>query len=272
MNGLGTAGDPALPRRPDPARLRRRPARPCRRRRCAARGIVLEIERDVAGDRAGGGRPARSRVDNGETPRRRPGALRHRPQSRTPRASGSRRSASAAGANGAVVVDDWSQTAVPSIYAVGDVTDRVRADAGGDPRGPGLRRDGVRRPARGRLDHTPDPDGGLHPARGGDRRPDRGRRRAARGPVEVYRDALPADAAHAVAAAAERMLMKLVVDGRQPQGARRPHRRPRRRRDDPARGRRGPHGRDQGRFRPRRWRCIRPRPRNWSPCARTGRA
>ena len=29
------------------------------------------------------------------------------------------------GANGAVAVDDWSQTAVPSIFAVGDVTDRV---------------------------------------------------------------------------------------------------------------------------------------------------
>ena len=28
-------------------------------------------------------------------------------------------------ANGAVEVDDWSQTAVPSIYAVGDVTDRL---------------------------------------------------------------------------------------------------------------------------------------------------
>ena len=27
-------------------------------------------------------------------------------------------------ANGAIAVDDWSQTAVPSIYAVGDVTDR----------------------------------------------------------------------------------------------------------------------------------------------------
>lgn len=29
------------------------------------------------------------------------------------------------GQNGAVAVDDWSQTAVPSIYAVGDVTDRL---------------------------------------------------------------------------------------------------------------------------------------------------
>ncbi|MFD1912241.1 glutathione-disulfide reductase [Halodurantibacterium flavum] len=29
------------------------------------------------------------------------------------------------GRNGEVIVDDWSQTAVPSIYAVGDVTDRI---------------------------------------------------------------------------------------------------------------------------------------------------
>jgi glutathione reductase (NADPH) len=29
------------------------------------------------------------------------------------------------GRNGQILVDDWSQTAVPSIYAVGDVTDRV---------------------------------------------------------------------------------------------------------------------------------------------------
>src|SRR5690606_12960990 len=28
-------------------------------------------------------------------------------------------------ADGAVIVDDWSQTAVPSIYAVGDVTGRI---------------------------------------------------------------------------------------------------------------------------------------------------
>jgi len=29
------------------------------------------------------------------------------------------------GSNGKIIVDDWSQTAVPSIYAVGDVTDRI---------------------------------------------------------------------------------------------------------------------------------------------------
>ena len=139
-------GDPALPRRPDPARLRRRPARPRRRRHARARHRA----RDRARGRRGSSGPAAasgSALDNGETPRRRPGAVRHRPQPqhRRPRARGARRRPRAP--NGAVAVDDWSQTAVPSIYAVGDVTDRHRADPGRDPRGPGLRRDGLRRPA-----------------------------------------------------------------------------------------------------------------------------
>lgn len=38
------------------------------------------------------------------------------------------------GPRGEVVVDEWSQTNIPSIYAVGDVTDRISADPGCDPR------------------------------------------------------------------------------------------------------------------------------------------
>ena len=158
-------GDPALPRRPDPARLRRRPARRTWPTAMRARGIVLEIQRDVAGDRAGRRRAAGRR----STTARRTSSTRccsPPAAARTPRASGSRRSASSSRANGAVAVDDWSQTAVPSIYAVGDVTDRRRADAGGDPRGPGLRRDGVRRRGRAPARPRADPDRGLHPARG----------------------------------------------------------------------------------------------------------
>ena len=44
------------------------------------------------------------------------------------------------GRQGQIVVDDYSQTKVPSIFAIGDVTNR---DTGGDPRGDGLCRDGV---------------------------------------------------------------------------------------------------------------------------------
>ena len=160
------------------------------------RGVVLEIQRDVTRDRAGRRRPpghARQRRD----PRRRPGALRHRPPTRTPRASGSRRSACGSAPNGAVAVDDWSQTAVPSIYAVGDVTDRDALTPVAIREGQAFADTvfaGAARPRRPR----PDPDGGLHPARGRDRRPDRGARRAPAGPVEIYRAALPAAAQHAL--------------------------------------------------------------------------
>ena len=78
--------------------------------------------------------------------------------------------------------------------------DRPRgADAGGDPRGPGLRRDRLRRPS-GALRPCADPDRGLHPARGGGARRHRGR---GAGPRRV-RDlplALPPDAEHARPAA-----------------------------------------------------------------------
>jgi glutathione reductase (NADPH) len=36
-------------------------------------------------------------------------------------------------ASGAVMVDEWSQTSVPSIFAVGDVTDRAALTPGRDP-------------------------------------------------------------------------------------------------------------------------------------------
>ena len=112
--------------------------------------------------------------------------------------------------NGAVAVDDWSQTAVPSIFAVGDVTDRVAltpvaiheghafADTvfGGRPR---------------RSDHRADPDRDLHPARGGDPRPDRGGGARAQGPVEIYR-ARFRPLLNTLSGRQERTLMKLVVE------------------------------------------------------------
>jgi glutathione reductase (NADPH) len=86
------------------------------------RGIVLEVGRDVVGiERDGDGFAVK--VDNGET---------HRVDQvlfatgRNPSTEGLGLEALGVGiaANGAVQVDQWSQTAVPSIYAVGDVTDR----------------------------------------------------------------------------------------------------------------------------------------------------
>ena len=86
------------------------------------RGIVIEVCRDVVGIERDGERLA-VRVDNGEA---------HVVDQvlfatgRNPNTGGLGLEALGVGiaANGAVEVDQWSQTAVPSIYAVGDVTDR----------------------------------------------------------------------------------------------------------------------------------------------------
>lgn len=86
------------------------------------RGVVLEIQRDVAGiEKAADG--LRITLDNGES---------HVVDQvlfatgRVPNTAGLGLEAAGVrlGAGGAVEVDRWSQTAVPSIYAVGDVTGR----------------------------------------------------------------------------------------------------------------------------------------------------
>ncbi len=88
-----------------------------------ARGIVLEVQREVTAiERAGDA--LKVVVDNGET----------HIVDQVLFATGRDPNTASLGleplgvelrANGAVAVDDWSQTAVPSIFAVGDVTDRV---------------------------------------------------------------------------------------------------------------------------------------------------
>ncbi len=150
-------------------------------------------------------------------------------------------------ANGAVEVDSWSQTAVPSIYAVGDVTDRValtpvairEAQAFAETVFAG-------RPTR--FDHALIPTAvftqpelatlGLTEAEA-----------RASGKVVVYRSSFR-PMLHTLAGRQERALMKLVVaeEGERVlgvhivgHGAAR---------DDPARGGGGRHGRDQGGFRP----------------------
>ncbi len=49
------------------------------------------------------------------------------------------------GRRGEIMVDAYSRTTVPSIYAVGDVTDRINLTPVAIREGHGLRRDGVRR-------------------------------------------------------------------------------------------------------------------------------
>jgi glutathione reductase (NADPH) len=110
---------------------------------------------------------------------------------------------------GAVAVDDWSQSSVPSIYAVGDVTDRLALT-------PVAIREGAAfaatvfegRPTK--ADHAlvatavfTQPEIGTIGLGEEDAR--------ARGPVEIYRTAFR-PMAYAMAKREERMLMKLVVD------------------------------------------------------------
>ncbi len=88
-----------------------------------ARGVVLEIEREVRQIERSGAR-FKVTADNGQT---------HLVDQvlfatgRDPNSAGLGLEALGVGiaANGAIKVDAWSQTAVPSIYAVGDVTDRA---------------------------------------------------------------------------------------------------------------------------------------------------
>jgi glutathione reductase (NADPH) len=205
MNGLGTEviqlyrGDQIL--RGFDADLRDHLAEAMR-----ARGVVLEIQRDVAGiERVGAG--LRVTADNGEA---------HDVDQvlfatgRNPNSEGLglEELGVGIGANGAIAVDDWSQTAVPSIYAVGDVTDRhaltpvaiheghAFADTlfGGRPR-----------PSDHRLIPTAiftRPEAAAIGATEAEAR--------AAGPVEIYRSVFR-PLLSTLAGREERMLMKLVV-------------------------------------------------------------
>jgi glutathione reductase (NADPH) len=172
------------------------------------RGIVLEIQRDVVGvERADGGLVVA--VDNGET---------HEVDQvlfatgRDPYTEGLGLEALGVeiGPKGAVVVDAWSQTAVPSIYAVGDVTGRHALTPVAIADGQAFAEtvfEGRPRP----VDHASVPTAvftrpeaatvGLGEAEA-----------AKRGPVETYETRFR-PLANTLAGRPERMLMKLVVDG-----------------------------------------------------------
>ncbi len=244
MNGLGTEviqlyrGDQIL--RGFDADLRDHLAEAMR-----ARGVVLEIQRDVAGiERVGAG--LRVTADNGEA---------HDVDQvlfatgRNPNSEGLglEELGVGIGANGAIAVDDWSQTAVPSIYAVGDVTDRHALTPVAIHEGHAFADTRVRRAAAA-VGPSADPDGDLHPAGGGRDRRDRGGgpRRRPGGDLPLGVPPAPEHAGGARGADADE-----AGGGRRgPQGARRPRRRARRGRDDPARRGGAAHGRDQGRARP----------------------
>ena len=171
------------------------------------RGIVIEVCRDVAGIERDGERLA-VRVDNGET---------HVVDQvlfatgRNPNTEGLGLEALGVGiaANGAVEVDQWSQTAVPSIYAVGDVTDRHPLTPVAIAEAQAFAEtvfEGRPRP----VDHSLIPTAvftrpeaatvGLSEAEA-----------ARRGPVETYETRFR-PLAGTLSGRSERMLMKLVVD------------------------------------------------------------
>jgi glutathione reductase (NADPH) len=171
------------------------------------RGIILEIERDVVAiERADDGFCVR--LDNGECPEVDQVLF---ATGRLPNTDGLGLAplGVAIGHNGAVVVDDWSQTAVPSIYAIGDVTDRVALT-------PVAIREGQAfaetvfggRPTR--FDHSLIPSAVFTQPEGGTIGLTEAEARA-RGPVEVYRTSFR-PLASTLSGRMERMMMKLVVD------------------------------------------------------------
>ncbi len=171
-----------------------------------ARGIVLEIQRDVARvERGPDG--LRVVVDNGEVHR---ADVALAATGRTPNAAGLGLEALGVrlGARGEIAVDAWSQTSVPSIYAVGDVTDRVALT-------PVAIREGHAfaetlfggRPVK--ADHALIPTAVFTQPEVGAVGLGEAAARAA-GPVEVYRTAFR-PMLNTLAGRDERMLMKLVV-------------------------------------------------------------
>ncbi len=116
-------GDAGLSRRQHPARLRRRRAQSSARRDGKARHQDHHQE-DRRGHREGRSRALRRAVRS-RAHRRRQGDVRDRPPPECQRAWVSKPPACKLDEKGAIAVNEFSQTNVPHIYAVGDVTDRI---------------------------------------------------------------------------------------------------------------------------------------------------
>ncbi len=150
--------------------------------------------------------------------------------------------------NGGIAVDDYSQTTVPHIYAVGDVTDRIKLTPVAIREGHAFADTRVRRQADARSITptcrprcSPSPKCGvigLTEAQACEQL----------AKVDIYKTTFrPMKAT--LAGRDTRALMKLVVDGTHRPRGRLPYRRAGRRRDDPARRHRGEDEGDQGRLR-----------------------
>ena len=119
-------GDAGQPHRRDPAPLRpadRRPADPdLADARASTSSSTRPIERIEKRDDGS----LHITHDRLRRHRGRPGAVRDRAPARTPKGSGSKRPASSSATRAQIKVDADNRTSVPSIFAVGDVTDRVQ--------------------------------------------------------------------------------------------------------------------------------------------------
>jgi glutathione reductase (NADPH) len=170
------------------------------------RGVALEIERDVAGVERQGDDLCVT-LDNGE---RHLVDLVMAATGRVPNSEGLGLAPLGVRlrANGAIEVDAWSQTCVPSIFAVGDVTDRAALTPVAIREGQAFA-DTVFGARPVKPDHSLIPTAVFTQPEIGTVGRSEAEARAA-GPVEIYRsDFRPM--ANVMAGREERMLMKLVV-------------------------------------------------------------
>ena len=151
------------------------------------------------------------------------------------------------GKGGEVPVDAWSQTTTPSVFAVGDVTDRINLTPVAIREGHAFA-DTVFGGEERRADHELVPTAVFTQPEIGTIGLTEAEARA-RGEIDVYKSAFR-PMVHTLSGRDEKMLMKLIVSKADDRGAGRSYRRPRGGRDDPVPGRRGEDGRDQSRFRP----------------------
>ena len=151
---------------------------------------------------------------------------------------------------GAIPVDGYSQTLIPSIYAVGDVTNRANLTPIAIREGHAFA-DTVFGDKPTIVDHDLIPTAVFSTPEIGVIGCGEAAARAIYGEIDVYKTAFrPMKAT--LSGGKDRVFMKLIVDKATDKVRGRPRHGPRRGRDDPARRHRRHHGRHQGRFRPHR--------------------
>ena len=154
---------------------------------------------------------ASPRICRGVQHRGRQGAVCHRPSSERPGLGLEKAGVALNPANGGIAVDGFSQSNVPHIYAVGDVTHRINLTPVAIREGHAFA-DTVFRQAAGARRSCRDSDGSVLTAAGRNGRADRSRGEGAVHHVDIYKAAFrPIKAT--LSGSLSRVLMKLIVDG-----------------------------------------------------------